>query len=230
MESSAEESHVKCCNIPGKLHTPARSKLSAGKSKLPRASFIKFKQDTSLNAANLEAVRRSRNTPKNRKHEAGTGSRVVSYTGPTTVLAIGTTTPSNCVCQADYPDYYFRITKSEYLVDLKEKFKRMCDKSMIKKRYMHLDEEILKQNWSRRILYVFEELSMSFERVGVSFERVDMFPGILAQCHISFERVVTSSRIWPRGIFSFERVWVRSNELSNDYRNSSSSLRALNTF
>ncbi|PIA25408.1 hypothetical protein AQUCO_11500005v1 [Aquilegia coerulea] len=66
--------------------------------------------------------------------------------GPATVLAIGTATPSNCVYQADYPDYYFRITKSEHLTDLKEKFKRMCDKSQIKKRYMHLNEEILKEN------------------------------------------------------------------------------------
>ncbi|XP_068645816.1 chalcone synthase 2 [Aristolochia californica] len=66
--------------------------------------------------------------------------------GPATVLAIGTATPSNCVYQATYPDYYFRITKSEHMTELKEKFKRMCDKSMIKKRYMHLTEEILKEN------------------------------------------------------------------------------------
>ncbi|KAI7728764.1 hypothetical protein M8C21_028693 [Ambrosia artemisiifolia] len=66
--------------------------------------------------------------------------------GPATILAIGTATPSNCVYQADYPDYYFRITKSEHMVDLKEKFKRMCDKSMIRKRYMHLTEEYLKEN------------------------------------------------------------------------------------
>ena len=46
--------------------------------------------------------------------------------GPATVLAIGTATPANCVYQADYPDYYFRITKSEHLANLKEKFKRMC--------------------------------------------------------------------------------------------------------
>ncbi|OAY76333.1 Chalcone synthase 1 [Ananas comosus] len=46
--------------------------------------------------------------------------------GPATVLAIGTATPANCVYQADYPDYYFRITKSEHLTELKEKFKRMC--------------------------------------------------------------------------------------------------------
>ncbi|RWR74429.1 chalcone synthase [Cinnamomum micranthum f. kanehirae] len=66
--------------------------------------------------------------------------------GPATVLAIGTATPSNVVYQADYPDYYFRITKSEHMTELKEKFKRMCDKSMIRKRYMQLTEDFLKEN------------------------------------------------------------------------------------
>ncbi|KAK4760247.1 hypothetical protein SAY87_005140 [Trapa incisa] len=66
--------------------------------------------------------------------------------GPATVLAIGTATPSNCVDQTDYPDYYFRITNSEHMTELKEKFKRMCEKSMIKKRYMHLTEEFLAEN------------------------------------------------------------------------------------
>ena len=46
--------------------------------------------------------------------------------GPATILAIGTANPSNCIDQSDYPDYYFRITNSEHLVELKEKFKRMC--------------------------------------------------------------------------------------------------------
>ncbi|KAL5214082.1 hypothetical protein ABZP36_003234 [Zizania latifolia] len=66
--------------------------------------------------------------------------------GPATVLAIGTATPDHCVYQADYPDYYFRITKSENLTELKDKFKRMCDNSQIRKRYMHLTEEILVEN------------------------------------------------------------------------------------
>ncbi|XP_051178063.1 chalcone synthase 1-like [Lolium perenne] len=66
--------------------------------------------------------------------------------GPATVLAIGTTTPENIVYQADYADYYFRVTKSEHLVNLKDKFKKMCDKSMIRKRYMHLTEEILEEH------------------------------------------------------------------------------------
>nr|ABB13607.1 chalcone synthase 1 [Rheum palmatum] len=66
--------------------------------------------------------------------------------GPATILAIGTATPPNCVYQADYPDYYFRVTNSDHMTDLKEKFRRMCDKSMIEKRYMHLTEDLLKQN------------------------------------------------------------------------------------
>nr|CDU45567.1 chalcone synthase [Ionopsidium megalospermum] len=35
---------------------------------------------------------------------------------------------------------------SDPMTDLKEKFKRMCDKSMIRKRHMHLTEEFLKDN------------------------------------------------------------------------------------
>jgi chalcone synthase len=61
--------------------------------------------------------------------------------GPATILAIGTATPANCVNQADYPDYYFRITKSEHMTELKEKFKRMCKctsslTAIIKKTYL----------------------------------------------------------------------------------------------
>ncbi|WP_139160690.1 hypothetical protein, partial [Acinetobacter baumannii] len=66
--------------------------------------------------------------------------------GPATILAIGTATPPNAVDQSSYPDYYFKITNSEHMTELKEKFRRMCDKSAIKKRYMYLTEEILKEN------------------------------------------------------------------------------------
>ncbi|TXG72535.1 hypothetical protein EZV62_001114 [Acer yangbiense] len=66
--------------------------------------------------------------------------------GPATILAIGTANPPNCVDQSEYPDYYFRITNNEHKTELKEKFKRICEKSMIKKRYMYLTEEILKEN------------------------------------------------------------------------------------
>ncbi|RLN19625.1 bisdemethoxycurcumin synthase-like [Panicum miliaceum] len=63
--------------------------------------------------------------------------------GPATVLAIGTANPPNCVKQEDYADYYFRVTKSEHLVNLKAKLQRICHKSAIKKRYFHHTEELL---------------------------------------------------------------------------------------
>ncbi|OMO79999.1 hypothetical protein CCACVL1_13243 [Corchorus capsularis] len=54
--------------------------------------------------------------------------------GPATILAIGTSTPPYCVEQSTYPDYYFRITKSEHKTELKDKFKRICEKSCVKRR------------------------------------------------------------------------------------------------
>ncbi|XP_047331007.1 uncharacterized protein LOC124934514 [Impatiens glandulifera] len=65
--------------------------------------------------------------------------------GPATVLAIGTEVPSNFVDQNTFPDYYFRVTNNQHKTELKEKFQRMCDKSMVKKRHLYLTEEILKE-------------------------------------------------------------------------------------
>ncbi|KAK8473153.1 hypothetical protein PHAVU_001G067950 [Phaseolus vulgaris] len=65
---------------------------------------------------------------------------------PATILAIATATPLNCVEQSTYSDYYFRVTKSEHKTELKKKFDRLCKKSMIKKRYMQLTEEMLKEH------------------------------------------------------------------------------------
>lgn len=45
--------------------------------------------------------------------------------GPAMVLAIGTAVPVTCFYQADYPDYFFRVTKTENLTELKAKFKRV---------------------------------------------------------------------------------------------------------
>ncbi|XP_020203335.1 chalcone synthase 2 [Cajanus cajan] len=66
--------------------------------------------------------------------------------GPATILAIGTATPANSIYQSDFTDYYFRVTKSEHMTELKSKLNRICEKSMIKKRYIHLTEEMLKEN------------------------------------------------------------------------------------
>ncbi|XP_052207500.1 chalcone synthase 8-like [Diospyros lotus] len=66
--------------------------------------------------------------------------------GRAMVLAIGTATPANVVNQADYPDFYFRVTNSEHLTDLKKKFKQICENTTIKKRHLHLTEEMLNDN------------------------------------------------------------------------------------
>ncbi|XP_027905373.1 chalcone synthase-like [Vigna unguiculata] len=66
--------------------------------------------------------------------------------GPATILAIATATPSNCIYQSDFTDYYFRVTKSDHMTELKAKLKRICEKSMIEKRYIHLTEKMLKEN------------------------------------------------------------------------------------
>ncbi|KAG5573825.1 hypothetical protein H5410_063591 [Solanum commersonii] len=66
--------------------------------------------------------------------------------GPATVLAIGMANPLNCFDQSTYPDYYFRVTNSDDKIELKQNFKRMCDGSMIKKRYSYLTDKILKKN------------------------------------------------------------------------------------
>ncbi|XP_056174712.1 chalcone synthase 2-like [Syzygium oleosum] len=65
---------------------------------------------------------------------------------PAAILAVGTANPSNCINQEDYPEFLFRVTNTHHLTNVKEKFVRICEKSAIKKRYFHLNEEILKQN------------------------------------------------------------------------------------
>ncbi|CAD6244165.1 unnamed protein product [Miscanthus lutarioriparius] len=66
--------------------------------------------------------------------------------GPAAVLGIGTANPPTCLAQDEYPDYYFRVTNSEHLTDLKGKLTRICNKSGIRQRFIHLNEEMLAAN------------------------------------------------------------------------------------
>ncbi|KAL0011618.1 hypothetical protein SO802_006726 [Lithocarpus litseifolius] len=66
--------------------------------------------------------------------------------GPATILAFGTANPPNCAYHEDFPDYYFTISKSQHKTELKEKFKRICKKSMIRKRHFYVTQEILERN------------------------------------------------------------------------------------
>uniref|UniRef100_A0A0E0PIZ3 Chalcone synthase n=1 Tax=Oryza rufipogon TaxID=4529 RepID=A0A0E0PIZ3_ORYRU len=84
--------------------------------------------------------------------------------GPAAVLAIGTANPTNIVYQDGFADYYFGLTKSEHLTELKDKMKRICKhidpstsivalfiiiishRSGIEKRYIHLDEKLIREH------------------------------------------------------------------------------------
>jgi len=46
--------------------------------------------------------------------------------GAAAVLAIGTANPATCIPQDAFPDYYFGVTKSDHLTDLKAKLTRLC--------------------------------------------------------------------------------------------------------
>ncbi|KAI4331962.1 hypothetical protein L6164_016906 [Bauhinia variegata] len=65
--------------------------------------------------------------------------------GTAAVLAIGTANPPNCFNQADFPDWYFQVTNSSHMTQLKDKFKRICEKSMIEKRYFSLNTDAMKE-------------------------------------------------------------------------------------
>ncbi|CAL9103870.1 unnamed protein product [Musa acuminata var. zebrina] len=65
--------------------------------------------------------------------------------GPATIMAIGTANPPNLYEQSSYADFHFRVTNSEHMQELKHKFQRICDRTMIKRRYMLLTEEILRE-------------------------------------------------------------------------------------
>uniref|UniRef100_A0A0D9XI05 Chalcone synthase n=1 Tax=Leersia perrieri TaxID=77586 RepID=A0A0D9XI05_9ORYZ len=64
--------------------------------------------------------------------------------GPAAVLAIGTENPTNIVLQDEFAGHYFSLTKCNHLTELKEKMKRICEKSGIEKRYMHMGDEFIR--------------------------------------------------------------------------------------
>uniref|UniRef100_A0A804P0J5 Chalcone/stilbene synthase N-terminal domain-containing protein n=1 Tax=Zea mays TaxID=4577 RepID=A0A804P0J5_MAIZE len=66
--------------------------------------------------------------------------------GPACVLGVGTANPANCVQQDEYTDWYFRITKSDHLTDTKATMKKMCEKMMVKQRYLQVNEELFSEH------------------------------------------------------------------------------------
>ncbi|KAK8923763.1 Bibenzyl synthase [Platanthera zijinensis] len=66
--------------------------------------------------------------------------------GFASILAIGRANPENFMEQNTFPDFFFRVTNSEHLVDLKKKFQRICDRTAIRKRHFVWNEEFLSAN------------------------------------------------------------------------------------
>ncbi|KAK9664564.1 hypothetical protein RND81_14G052000 [Saponaria officinalis] len=64
------------------------------------------------------------------------------------VLSIGTANPPNEMTQEDFVDFYFKVTNfGDDMTQLTmDKFKLICKKTGIRKRYVHLTEEFLKEN------------------------------------------------------------------------------------
>ncbi|KAF0897552.1 hypothetical protein E2562_039041 [Oryza meyeriana var. granulata] len=62
------------------------------------------------------------------------------------MLAMGTANPLNCMPQDEYADWYFRVTRSDHLINLKENMKKICRNSGIKKRYFHHSEETFRRH------------------------------------------------------------------------------------
>ncbi|CAK9196829.1 unnamed protein product [Sphagnum troendelagicum] len=62
-----------------------------------------------------------------------------------TLLAIGTAVPPFVHEQSSYPDYYFDITQCNHKTELKAKFKRICEKLQIEKRYMVVRRDLLEE-------------------------------------------------------------------------------------
>ncbi|KAJ6815619.1 chalcone synthase 1B-like [Iris pallida] len=66
--------------------------------------------------------------------------------GRAAVLGLGTANPPFTVEQSGYPDFYFNVTNTEHKTDLKRKFVRICNSSMIKKRHSYLTPDGIKGN------------------------------------------------------------------------------------
>ncbi|KAL6644334.1 hypothetical protein ACP70R_015942 [Stipagrostis hirtigluma subsp. patula] len=66
--------------------------------------------------------------------------------GRATIMGIGKAVPMHVFQQESFPDYYFDITNSNHLVDLKAKFVNICDKTMVEKRHLYVSDDMLRSN------------------------------------------------------------------------------------
>ncbi|XP_074321719.1 chalcone synthase-like [Silene latifolia] len=70
---------------------------------------------------------------------------VQKVNGNATIQSIGTANPSNEITQEEFVNFYFRVNNwGDDMTEIKDKVKLICKKSGIRKRYMHLTMEFIK--------------------------------------------------------------------------------------
>ncbi|KAL9227042.1 hypothetical protein vseg_002784 [Gypsophila vaccaria] len=68
--------------------------------------------------------------------------------GIASIVGIGTANPPIQMLQKDFPDFYFRVTNwgDHIMPHLKDKFRVICEKTTVKKRYTFMTEELIKNH------------------------------------------------------------------------------------
>uniref|UniRef100_A0A0D9W1R8 Chalcone synthase n=1 Tax=Leersia perrieri TaxID=77586 RepID=A0A0D9W1R8_9ORYZ len=66
--------------------------------------------------------------------------------GQAAILGIGSAVPPYELPQSSFPDYYFDVSNSNHRQDLKAKFAKICERTMIEKRCVYMSEEFLRSN------------------------------------------------------------------------------------
>ncbi|KAL6871002.1 hypothetical protein ACP4OV_014850 [Aristida adscensionis] len=66
--------------------------------------------------------------------------------GRASIMGIGKALPKHVIHQKSFADYYFEITGSSHMLDLKAKFANICEKTMIEKRHLYVSDELLRSN------------------------------------------------------------------------------------
>uniref|UniRef100_A0A0E0JKV7 Chalcone synthase n=1 Tax=Oryza punctata TaxID=4537 RepID=A0A0E0JKV7_ORYPU len=61
-------------------------------------------------------------------------------------MGIGKAVPVHVFPQKSFPDYYFEISNSNHMVNLKAKFAKICESTMIEKRHFYTSDDLLRSS------------------------------------------------------------------------------------
>ncbi|CAK9238274.1 unnamed protein product [Sphagnum jensenii] len=109
------------------------------------AAAVQSADDGTLGGQDADVVVQIRAASEN-KITNRRGRQVAAAESVATVLAIATAVPPTEFLQSEYPDFLFRVCDCDAKIALKDKFRRICEKTEIRKRNIFLTEEVLKAN------------------------------------------------------------------------------------